>query len=77
MCSLEHSDVITINGTLSARNARLLLDSGANGNFISQSYIKQYYGCVRTLMLLVKLSRQTQRMSERRMELNYNGFHFN
>ena len=38
ICSLEHSEVITVNGTLNGRNARLLLDSGASGNFISQSY---------------------------------------
>ena len=39
VCSLEHSEVITVNGTLNGRNARLLLDSGASGNFISQSFI--------------------------------------
>ena len=38
-CSSTQSDVITVKGLLNGHKARMLIDSGASGNFITQKFI--------------------------------------
>ena len=41
LCSASQSNVITVNGTLNGKLAKMLLDSGASGNFIKKSFIDE------------------------------------